>query len=153
MELQASFLRVWEEKGGYWLTDASRSHRGERFLDALIMPLAPHPILPIDRWNTVNYTAALNLLDLPSGVLPVRSFDEADMAGTIPDSKALNRWDEINREPWTDVDLKVYSGSPLSIQVITPRLTERRLLDVMHAVSTILEPLKNQSQSYGNSKL
>ena len=159
MDLQAEFLRVWQEKGGYWLPDTNLSNRGmkeegNRILDAIIMPLAPHPILPIDRWNTVNYTAALNLLDLPSGVLPVRKVSKSDLEAKIDTgSKPLNGWDEVNREHWTDVNRSVYEGSTLSVQVIAPRLRERRLVEVMGVVAEVLEPLGREDGGRGGSKL
>lgn len=47
LELQTAFLEVWKT------ADANRADSKRETLDALIMPVAPHPILPIDRWNTV----------------------------------------------------------------------------------------------------
>ncbi|KAF2162169.1 hypothetical protein M409DRAFT_69376 [Zasmidium cellare ATCC 36951] len=145
-ELQTTFLNVWKESGGYWLTDASEAHIGDRTLDALICPVAPHPIPPIDRWNTANYTAAFNLLDLSTGVVPVRAFDSQDLQGDIPSDKPLNGWDKINRELWTKVDKNVYLGSPLSVQVVTPRLTERRLVEAMGVIDAALQPLRTSGR-------
>ena len=146
MELQKEFLRVWEESGGCWLTNNSIKTQAGRTLDAFIMPLAPHPILPIDRWNTINYTASLNLLDLSTGVIPVRACTEEDLQGSVFNIKAANGWDQINQEHWSKVDLKTYVGSPLSVQVITPRLTERRLADIMNVVDVTLRT-KDKSAS------
>lgn len=145
-EVQTAFLRVWNENGGYWCTDASEAMIGERTLDALIMPVAPHPIPPIDRWNTVNYTGALNLLDVSSGVIPVRKFKRSDLDGEVPE-KPMNGWDKINRELWTKVDRNVYLDSPLSIQVVTHRLTERKLAETMVVVDQALEPLRSRHDS------
>ena len=136
--LQDQFLRVWHESGGYWDTKASRAKRGDRTLDAIICPMAPHPIAPIDRWNTANYTAAFNLLDLSAGILPVRKLRAEDLVGEVPKSPPLNGWDKINRELWTKVDKHVYIGSTLSVQVLTPRLTERKLLEVMGKIDETL---------------
>lgn len=142
LDLQAAFLAVWRESGGHWLTDASEAHLGDRTLDALICPVAPHPVAPVDRWNTVNYTAAFNLLDVAAGVLPVRPFARKDLLGEVPDSAPLNGWDKINRELWTKVDREVYLDSPLSVQVVCPRLAERRLVEVMARVGEALRPLR-----------
>jgi Asp-tRNA(Asn)/Glu-tRNA(Gln) amidotransferase A subunit family amidase len=49
-ELQTAFLDVWKESGGYWLSDDSKAGIGDRVLDVLIFPVAPHPIAPVDRW-------------------------------------------------------------------------------------------------------
>lgn len=140
-DLQTAFLDVWAEKGGYWSTSDSKANKGTRQLDLIICPVAPHPVAPIDRWNTANYTSAFNLLDLPAGVLPIRPFRESDLAGEVPDSKPLNGWDKINRELWTKVDRRVYMGSTLSIQVLTPRLEERRLVEGMGVLERALAHL------------
>ncbi|CAK1362306.1 Acetamidase [Cercospora beticola] len=144
-ELQTEFLKVWSEAGGYWVTDDSKLHKGDRTLDVLLMPVAPHPVPGIDRWNIVNYTASLNLLDLPAGVLPLRQVREDDLKGDLPSSDPLNAWDKINREQWTKVDRKMYLGSPLSVQVVTPRLTERKLVEAMAVLDQALRPMKDGS--------
>lgn len=51
-ELRQQFLRIWKD------------------VDAFIVPIAPHPIPPIDRWNSVSYTSSFVLLDYPAGVSP-----------------------------------------------------------------------------------
>ncbi|KAK3116764.1 hypothetical protein LTR53_002530 [Teratosphaeriaceae sp. CCFEE 6253] len=135
-ELQTVFQDVWKAGGGYW-----PSKPGDRALDLLICPVAPHTTPPIDRWNTTNYTSALNLLDLPAGVLPVRDFREADMAGELPRSEPLNGWDKINRGLWGDVDRGVYVGSMMSVQVVAPKLMERRLVEGMAVLEKALAPL------------
>ncbi|KAI5367608.1 putative amidase signature domain-containing protein [Septoria linicola] len=144
-ELQTEFLKVWQENGGYWLAHDTAKNKAGRTLDVLIMPVAPHPILPIDRWNTVNYTASLNLLDLPTGLLPVRTTVPEDLKGDVPSSAPLNAWDKVNREHWTKVDRNVYLGSPLSVQVITPRLMERKLIEAMAVLDRALEPLRHET--------
>ena len=156
VESQAAFLQVWKESGGYWMTDASEARLEGRTLDAIICPVAPHPIPEIDRWNTANYTAAWNLLDLSTGVVPVRKFTKGDLKGDVPTSQPLNGWDKINRELWTKVDREVYLDSPLSVQVITPRLTERKLVQAMAMIDEAVRPLREGSGSsakLGASKL
>ncbi|KAF7194043.1 Acetamidase [Pseudocercospora fuligena] len=146
LELQTAFLEVWKT------ADANRADSKHETLDALIMPVAPHPILPIDRWNTVNYTGSLNLLDVSTGVLPVTNFSTNDLDGDVPTSRPINGWDKINREHWTQVDRREYVGSPLSIQVVTPRLTERKLVEAMTILHGALAPLR-QHDGRTESKL
>lgn len=141
-ELQTDFSRVWREDGGHWQVEGNKDSKGDRTLDVLIMPVAPHPVLPIDRWNTVNYTGCLNLLDLPTGVIPVRNVVPADLTGDVPSSHPLNGWDKTNRQHWTKVDRNVYLNSPLSVQVVTPRLTERKLVEAMKILDRALGPLR-----------
>jgi Asp-tRNA(Asn)/Glu-tRNA(Gln) amidotransferase A subunit family amidase len=146
-DLMTHFLGVFKESGGYWNTSANRSKEGDRMLDVIICPGAPHPVAAIDRWNTSNYTSMFNLLDLPAGIIPVREFVEGDMAGEVPNTKPLNGWDKINREMWTDFDRKVYLGSSLTIEVVAPRLMERKLVDSMWVLDEALRPLRSSASS------
>ncbi|KAF2719712.1 amidase [Polychaeton citri CBS 116435] len=159
-ELQALALSIWSEDGGYWRTTKQTGTQGgtrsprhqRRRLDVFLCPVAPHPVLPVDRWNTVNYTGAFNLLDLPAGVLPVRPFAAADKAGEFPDdddaatTAPLNGWDRVNRELWTRADRDVYVGSSLGVQVVAPRLQERKLLECMALLEVALRPLAAGSE-------
>lgn len=149
VELQTEFLKVWNEDGGYWRSISSNA--SNRKLDVLLIPAAPHPVAPIDRWNSTNYTSMFNLLDLPAGMLPVRNVREQDLQEEVPTSKPLNGWDKINRELWTDVDRKQYLGSALSVQVVAPRLAERKLVEAMSVLEEALRPLREEGG--GKSKL
>lgn len=55
-ELRNEFLKIW--------TDASNGKE----IDAIICPVAPHPVPHIDHWNGVSYTSSFVLLDYPAGV-------------------------------------------------------------------------------------
>jgi Asp-tRNA(Asn)/Glu-tRNA(Gln) amidotransferase A subunit family amidase len=82
--LRKEFLKIW------------RTASGDE-IDALVCPVAPHPVPPIDRWNGVSYTSSFVLLDYPAGVVPVRTFQKADTEGEM-DSRLLGPWDKKNRE-------------------------------------------------------
>ncbi|KAK0943873.1 hypothetical protein LTR29_004638 [Friedmanniomyces endolithicus] len=144
LELQTEFMKVWEESGGYWAKNGKQSS-GVRTLDIIICPGAPHPVPPIDRWNTTNYTSAFNLLDLPSGMLPVWTFLESDMEGDLPSGEPLNGWDKINQGLWNDIDRKVYVGSVMSVQIVAPKLMDRRLVESMAVLEKALAPLREVS--------
>ena len=148
IELQTQALDIWRESGGYWDTPDSKARKGERTLDVLICPPAPHPVPPIDSYNTSNYTSLFNLLDWPCGVLPIRTFNEGELQGEVEGSKPLNGWDKYNRELWTNVDRKVYLGSVMSLQVVAPRLMERKLVESM----TILDDALKEGNG-GSSRL
>lgn len=141
IELQTKFLEVWRETGGYWRSHSLQS-KGDRTLDVILCPAVPHPVPAIDSFNSTNYTSMFNLLDLSTGMIPVRDVTEADLGAEIPQSQPLNGWDKINRELWTKVDRKVYLGSALSVQIVTPRLTERKLVESMSVLDEALRPLK-----------
>jgi amidase len=84
--LETEMLRIWTDP------------RSGRRIDALVCPVAAHPTPPIDRWNGVSYTSCFVLLDYPAGVLPVRDFTAADLAGEVEGAAALGSWDKVNRE-------------------------------------------------------
>lgn len=81
--LQKEFLGIWGKEHGA--------------VDLFICPVAPHPVPPVDRYNGVNYTSAFVLLDYPAGVVPVRTFAEADMQGEM-EGEAGGSWDKANRK-------------------------------------------------------
>lgn len=151
-DLQTRALEIWRESGGFWQRDTTgvRSQRKnsiDREIDVFICPPAPHPIPPTDRWNDVNYTAAFNLLDLPSGIIPVRSVSKEDLACELQIGEPLNGWDKINRELWGEKERKLYAGSVLSVQIVAPKLQERRLVEAMAVVDEALRRGKRKGKS------
>ena len=129
MQLETEMNRIWT------MADGKR-------IDAIICPIAPHPVPPIDRWNAVNYTSSFVLLDWPAGTVPIRDFCESDMqlnweGGNEP--KIMGSWDKVNRELWTEKGLgdegrKVYLGTALSVQVLAPRGQDRACWEAMRVV-------------------
>ena len=129
-ELQGQKLELQTRMNDVWRT-------GGLPLDAIICPVAPHPVPRVDKWNTTNYTSAFNLLDCPAGVLPVRVSTAVDTAGKLSDAAPLNGWDKINKELWGEEDRREYVGSTLSTQVVAPKLMERSLVEVMSILETV----------------
>lgn len=140
LELQTRALEIWRESGGFWASEQNqKASSTDREIDVLICPAAPHPIPPTDRWNDVNYTAAFNLLDLPAGIIPVRAVSNEDLACELQAGEPLNGWDKINRELWGEKERKLYAGSVLSVQVVAPKLQERRLAEAMAVIDEALK--------------
>lgn len=83
-QLETEMLRIWSDKSG-------------RRIDALLLPVAPHPTPPIDRWNAVGYTSSFVLLDYPAGTLPVRDVLASDLRPELT-PEVLGSWDARNRE-------------------------------------------------------
>jgi Asp-tRNA(Asn)/Glu-tRNA(Gln) amidotransferase A subunit family amidase len=124
--LEQKMLEVWNE------TDSNGAKR--RRIDAIICPLAAHPVPEIERYNAVGYTSSFVMLDYPAGVLPIRTFREEDLElGKAMPGKAISTWDEKSRELWDEktVNRRVYLGTTLSIQVVTPKLEDHRLAEAM----------------------
>lgn len=119
-ELRIEMLKVWKDP------------KTGRQIDAIILPVAPHPVPPLDRWNGVSYTSSFVLLDYPAGTLPVRDFVEKDLKGEVEGAPG-GSWDKINRELWDEktMDRRLYLGTKLSIQVVAPGMQEKRLVEAM----------------------
>lgn len=113
-------------------------------IDAIVCPVAPHPTPPIDRWNGVSYTSAYVLLDYPAGVVPVRTFNEDDLKRewqSEAEKKVLNAWDRVNKGLWDkqSIDRRDYLGTSLCVQVLAPRLQEKRLVNAMEAIDKAIK--------------
>ncbi|KAJ9322903.1 hypothetical protein DTO027B5_2945 [Paecilomyces variotii] len=104
--IEKEMLKIWTTTGRSDVDDDSR----ERRIDAIICPVAPHPVPEIDRYNAVGYTSSFVLLDYPAGTLPVRPFKESDLEiGKEMAAQVLGSWDKRNRELWSEktVDRRV----------------------------------------------
>jgi Asp-tRNA(Asn)/Glu-tRNA(Gln) amidotransferase A subunit family amidase len=94
-ELQDQRSDIEKELLGMWTVDGDCTKR----IDAIITPVAPHPVPEIDRFNAISYTASFVLLDYPAGTIPVRNFSESDVdSGNGMDSPVLGSWDGVNRD-------------------------------------------------------
>ncbi|KXH32847.1 amidase [Colletotrichum simmondsii] len=135
-QLQAQRATLEREMLKMWVEDDEHGRRREK-LDAVICPVAPHPVPPIEGYNAVGLTSSWVMLDYPAGTVPVRDVRESDLQlGRPQGGKVLSSWDERNRELWDEekIDRKVYLGTPLSVQVVVPRLRDDRLVQVMACV-------------------
>jgi Asp-tRNA(Asn)/Glu-tRNA(Gln) amidotransferase A subunit family amidase len=139
-EMQAARSDLERQMLDIWYSTDERGAR-ERKVDAIICPVAPHPVPLIDRWNAVGYTSSFVLLDYPAGVIPVRNFDEGDLElGKQMEGPAKGSWDKRNRELWDEkvTNRKVYLGTPLSIQIVTPKLHDFELCRMMELIDRAL---------------
>jgi Asp-tRNA(Asn)/Glu-tRNA(Gln) amidotransferase A subunit family amidase len=94
-ELQDQRSDIEKELLGMWTVDGDCTEQ----IDAIITPVAPHPVPEIDRFNAIGYTASFVLLDYPAGTIPVRNFTESDVdSGNGMDSPVLGSWDRVNRD-------------------------------------------------------
>ncbi|KAF3392341.1 hypothetical protein DPV78_010728 [Talaromyces pinophilus] len=109
-------------------------------VDAIVLPVAAHPVPRHDQYGCVSYTSAFNLLDYPAGTIPIRKMTEADLKLELSaGDKVLSKWDADNKKLWKG-DRSVYLNSPLSVQVITPKLHDYELC---RAMGIIDEALRN----------
>ncbi|CZT41090.1 related to general amidase [Rhynchosporium secalis] len=136
-ELETQMLEIWKDA------------KTGRHIDAVICPVAPHPVPPIDRWNAVGYTSSFVLMDYPAGTVPVRDFKESDLKGGLAGENALGPWDKVNRELWDEetINRKIYLETKLSIQVLAPKQQERRLYQAMEYIDNILRKKYSESRA------
>ncbi|KAJ5753222.1 hypothetical protein N7520_010139 [Penicillium odoratum] len=137
-DLHAQRAQLEKEMLSMWTLGLSR----ERRVDAIICPVAPHPVPQMDRYNAVGYTSSFVLLDYPAGTIPVRRLVESDLEiGREMDSPDLGSWDKANRKLWDEktTDRRVYLDSPLSVQVVTPKQRDYELFQAMEIVDRAVQ--------------
>ncbi|KAF7183036.1 hypothetical protein CNMCM7691_002871 [Aspergillus felis] len=133
-----------------WTVDGDCTKR----IDAIITPVAPHPVPEIDRFNAIGYTANFVLLDYPAGTIPVRNLMESDLdSGNLMNSPVMGSWDRVNRELWQgkSFDRRVYLDSPLSIQVVTPKQHDYELFQAMEIIDQAIRSQKEATRSESQS--
>ncbi|KAJ5091383.1 hypothetical protein NUU61_006253 [Penicillium alfredii] len=138
-EIEKEMMKMWTLSA---LSSSTSSASRARRVDAIICPIAPHPVPELDRYNAVGYTSTFVLLDYPAGVVPVRPFAESDLeTGREMDAPVLGSWDKANRQLWNEktVDRRVYLGSPLSVQVLTPKQHDYDLFRAMEIVDRAVQ--------------
>lgn len=133
---QAQRTKLEREMVQLWVEDDGKGRKRAK-IDAIICLVAPHPVPEIERYNAAGFTSSWTLLDYPAGTVPIRDFNEDDLElGKPQGGKVISSWDERNRQLWDEntVNRKVYLGTPLSVQVVTPRLEDQKLIQAMKIV-------------------
>ena len=151
-ELKVQRAALQQEMIDVVWTQTDSAGRRRRKIDAIICPLAAHPVPEIERYNAVGYTSSWVYLDCPAGNVPVREMREEDLElGKPQGGKVLSSWDEKNRELWDEekTDRRVYLGTKLSVQIVVPRLEEQKLAGVM----SLIEGVIGQGNGSSKSKL
>ncbi|KAL4880135.1 amidase signature domain-containing protein [Aspergillus karnatakaensis] len=98
----------------------------EQKVDAIIHPIAPHPVPELDRYNAVGYTSSFVLLDYPAGTIPVRKFGREDLeTGKEMDKAVIGSWDKANRQLCMSLPSSGVFRCVLTNQGTRKRWTER----------------------------
>ncbi|KIX92759.1 uncharacterized protein Z520_11611 [Fonsecaea multimorphosa CBS 102226] len=148
-ELQAQRARLEREMLDLW-SEVVDHQTGQRrqCLDAIVCPVAPHPVPPIEGYNAVGMTSSWVMFDYPAGTVPIRPVVEADLelGRPLAAGNVLGSWDQKCRELWDEnvTDRRVYLDTPLSVQVVVQRGRDDWLCKVMGVVD---EVMKSQSAS------
>lgn len=125
-----------------WRVPAGQVGMGEE-IDAIICPVAAHPTPLHDTYGGVAYTSNWVLMDYAAGVIPVRKLVEKDLEQNISEDvlkHPLNKADALNQKLWGKRrgDRKHFLGTTLTLQVLAPRLQERRLCRAMSVIDDVL---------------
>lgn len=137
-----------------WLVSTDVQGRKRRGVDAVICPLASHPVPKIEDYNAVGYTSSWVLFDYPAATVPFRSVIEEDLEIGRPldkSLKVLGSWDKKSRELWDEdrIDRKVYLDSSLCVQVVTHRLEDEKLSYTMGLIDEVVR----REAARGSAKL
>jgi len=135
-DLQAQRQRMMTEMLDLWRQSDGKG--GMMDVDAMVCPVAPHPVPPLDSWGGVSYTSSFVLLDYAAGTVPCRDMTKMDLSDEIGSTEPISSWDKANRALWEKIDRNVYLGTPLCVQVVAPRLQEKRLYRAMEAIDRVM---------------
>lgn len=100
-ELQHQRAQVQREMMNMWTytSPTDKETGSKKRIDAIIHPVAPHPVPEHDKYNAVGYTSSWVLLDYPAGVVPVRKVTMEDLeVGREMKDPVRGSWDGKNRE-------------------------------------------------------
>jgi len=67
-------------------------------VDAIIMPVFPHPVTRHDEFNSANFTMMWNMLDWPAVAIPAGEVTEQDIQKKLTETKSISSWDEANKK-------------------------------------------------------
>ncbi|OCT49641.1 Acetamidase [Cladophialophora carrionii] len=136
-ELQAQRSALERDMLALW-SEVDEFGRRRPVLDAIVCPVAPHPVPPIEGYNAVGMTSSFVLFDYPAGTVPVRNVvaDDLELGRPLAAGNILSSWDVRCRELWDEhvTDRRVYLGTPLSVQVVTQRGRDEWLCRVMGVI-------------------
>lgn len=143
-ELQAQRSALEREMLSLWTSVDPVTGARRPVLDAIICPLAPHPVPPIEGYNAVGMTSSFVLLDYPTATLPVRDVvqDDLELGRPLAAGNILGSWDVKARELWDEhvTDRRVYLGTKLSVQVVVQRGRDDWLCKVLGEVDRAVNP-------------
>lgn len=127
----------------HWLATQKRTKSG-RPVDVVLSPVSPTLAPPHDTTRWWGYTSYWNLADYPGVIFPLREHVSAEHESTIrPCSTGVsprNPTEEFITKQW---DPKVYENAPVSLQLISRRLNEEKLLAALNVVEGALKTAKS----------
>ncbi|OIW25154.1 amidase [Coniochaeta ligniaria NRRL 30616] len=127
--LQQAYLEKW---------NGTVSAATGRQVDAVLMPVMPHPAVPHEACRWVGYTKVWNFLDYTALVLPGGKVEAGDCA-VAWEYEARNVMDEWNAKVWRENKVDMADmGLPVGIQIVGRKLEEEKVLAVGKVVDDLL---------------
>jgi amidase len=120
----------------HWMATSLRTREG-RPVDAVLSPVAPTLAPPHDSTRWWGYTSYWNLADYPGVVFPMGQHTTAAYRDEQkwPPFAPRNETEAFVHAQW---DPRTYENAPVSLQLVTRRLNEEKLL---HALNVVEEAL------------
>lgn len=103
-------------------------------IDAIILPAAPFPGNPHNKFRYVGYTTPYNLLDYTVGTFPVT---RADKAVDIKEARSTF-FNETDEKVWQDYDPAESHGGAVALQLVGRRFEEEKVIEMLGAVTKAL---------------
>ncbi|KAK4033688.1 amidase signature domain-containing protein [Parachaetomium inaequale] len=118
----------------YWMSSAQNTHTG-RPVEAVISPVTPYAGILPGKFQYSPYTSSLNVLDLPSVVIPVTFADKA-VDKLDPNYAPLTEKDRVNMALY---DAEAHDGAPAAVQLFGRRWDDERVLSMAQLIADALE--------------
>ncbi|MCJ1287720.1 hypothetical protein MMC26_007072 [Xylographa opegraphella] len=121
------YAKVWNETA---TSQNPETGELEGIVDAILCPVGPG-VAPVH--NTAKYwgyTSQWNLLDYPALVFPV---DKVDAAVDVVE-KGHKPMTEIDKENWDLYDPAVFSGLPISLQLVGRRFEDEKIVAILEYI-------------------
>ncbi|KAK5172025.1 uncharacterized protein LTR77_003662 [Saxophila tyrrhenica] len=126
--------RYRAQYSAYWASTGDKTLSG-RVPDGIILPVAPTTAVRSGEFHYYGYSAIANVLDLPSGTIPVSGIHQ--LPDEPQDRGQFNR-NELDARIQMSYRKEESYGMPVGIQVMCPRLQEEQVLGLMEAISEAL---------------
>ncbi|EJT96853.1 general amidase [Dacryopinax primogenitus] len=124
--MQKDYLDLWV---------GTKGETTGRKMDAIIMPMAPHPAPPHGKYSYVGYTMVWNVLDNPAAIFPVTTVDlELD----VPVEKHEFRYAEDKKVYELYTSPEVFKDAPVNLQLVGMKLEEEAVIGMVEMVSKIV---------------
>ncbi|KAF2675444.1 amidase [Microthyrium microscopicum] len=127
-EYRIEYVKHWNETGSF----NDQNGKWEGTFDVIICPVAPWVASRHGTARYMSYTSVWNLLDYPALAVPTSEFEidgfvDKNLDGAERTEDFVSDVDEEMRQMW---DPEFYHGMPLSLQLVTRRFQDEKLIAI-----------------------